>query len=329
VVHTVLIITDDSDTVAERVAVELIERGVPVVTLDTADFPSQVSMSAHIETGSNGWTGIVNTQRGELDLAQVGAVYVRRPTQFKMDERMSSPERAFAYQEARYGFGGVLSALRQSGALWVNDPMAAMRAEYKPVQLAMAARIGLNIPKSTITSDPQEAHTWAKDLGKPFVYKALGGIWHADEDLVRVIYTTPIHDPGKLLDPALGRTAQLFQEWVDKEYEARAIVVGNEVLAVRIDSSTEQGTIDWRSDYDSLTYERIELPGDVQDRLVELHDRLHLVFGAVDLICDVRGRWYFLETNQSGEWGWLNLKTGLPVHTAMADILAKGPTWAR
>ncbi|MET8864284.1 hypothetical protein ABZW11_15185 [Nonomuraea sp. NPDC004580] len=132
-----------------------------------------------------------------------------------MDERMSSPERAFAYQEARYGFGGVLSALRQSGALWVNDPMAAMRAEYKPVQLAMAARIGLNIPKTTITSDPQKARAWAKDLGKPFVYKALGGIWHADQDMVRVIYTTPIQDPDKLLDPALSRTAQLFQEWIE------------------------------------------------------------------------------------------------------------------
>jgi hypothetical protein len=100
------------------------------------------------------------------------------------------------------------------------------------------------------------------------------------------------------------------------------IVIGNEVLAVRIDAGTERGTIDWRSDYDSLTYVRIDLPGDVQDRLVELHDRL-------DLICDVQGRWYFLETNQSGEWGWLNLKTGLPVHTAMADVLAKGPAWVR
>jgi hypothetical protein len=72
VAHTVLIITDDSDVVAERVAVELVERGIPVVTMDTADFPSQVSMSAHIETGSKGWTGTVSTPRGDLDLAHVG-----------------------------------------------------------------------------------------------------------------------------------------------------------------------------------------------------------------------------------------------------------------
>ncbi|WP_214105593.1 ATP-grasp ribosomal peptide maturase [Acrocarpospora catenulata] len=327
--HTVLIITDDSDAVAERVAVELVDRGVPVVTMDTADFPSLVSMTAGIQTRDMGWTGIVNTPRGELDLARVGAVYLRRPTQFKMDEQMTSPERAFAYSEARYGFGGVLTALRQSGCLWVNDPLAAMRAEYKPVQLVEAARAGLNIPKTIITSDPQQAHAWAKGLGGPVVYKPVGGIWHADEGQVRVVYTTPIKDLDSLLDPALGRTAQMFQEWIDKAFEARAIIVGSQVLAVRIDSGSEQGRIDWRSDYDSLSYERIDLPGEVRDRLVELHDRLGLVFGAVDLICDVTGQWYFLETNQSGEWGWLNLKTGLPVPAAMADILQKGPAWAR
>lgn len=70
--HTVLIITDDADTAAERVAAELTGRGVPVVTLDTADFPAHVSMAAHIETGSRGWSGVVGTVRGELDLAACG-----------------------------------------------------------------------------------------------------------------------------------------------------------------------------------------------------------------------------------------------------------------
>ncbi|MEU8361110.1 ATP-grasp ribosomal peptide maturase [Nonomuraea sp. NPDC048882] len=327
--HTVLIITDDADTAAERVAAELAGRGVPVVTLDTADFPAHVSMTAHIETGRRGWSGVVGTVRGELDLAGVGAIYTRRPTQFRMDERMSSPERAFAYGEARYGFGGVLAALRQSGCLWVNDPMAAMRAEYKPIQLVTAARVGLSVPKTIITNDPQQAHAWAKELGKPFVYKAVGGIWHADEGQVRVIYTKPLDDPDELLDPALARTAQLFQEWVDKAYEVRALVIGAQVLAVRIDSASEQGTIDWRSDYDSLTYERVDLPDEISDRLVELHERLNLVYGAADLICDPQGRYHFLETNQSGEWGWLNQKAGLPVPEALADVLQLGPAWAR
>jgi ATP-grasp ribosomal peptide maturase len=329
VTHTVLIITDDSDSPAERVGAELVNRGVPVITMDTADFPTRASIAAHIETGSTRWTGAIDTLQGEVPIAEVGAVYLRRPTQFEVDGAMTPQERAFAYAEARNGFGGVLTALRQSGCLWVNDPMAAMRAEYKPVQLVTAARIGLRIPKTIITSSPEEACAWAKEIDRPIVYKALGGIWHADEGKVRVVYTTPISDLTELLDPALGRTAQMFQEWIDKAYEARAVVVGNKVLAVRIDTDSEQGRIDWRSDYASLRYEPIDLPRDVEDRLVELHDRLHLVYGAVDLICDQEGQWHFLETNQSGEWGWLNLQTGLPVHMYLADILEKGPAWQR
>jgi ATP-grasp ribosomal peptide maturase len=327
--HTVLILTDETDTPAERVAAELVSRGVPVVTLDTADFPKRVSIAAHIETSSTGWAGAIDAPGGEVNLAEVGAIWLRRPTQFQMDKAMTAPERAFAYAEARNGFGGVLTALRQSGCLWLNDPMAAMRAEYKPVQLATAARIGLKIPKTIITSSPEEAYAWAEEIKKPIVYKALGGIWHADEGKVRAVYTTPISDLTELLDPALKLTTHLFQERISKAYEARALVVGNDVHTVRIDAGSEQGRTDYRSDYGSLRYERIDLPHTLEDRLVELHERLHLIYGAVDLICDEQGQWYFLETNQSGEWGWLNLETGVPVHTALADILQKGPAWAR
>ncbi|MGW5686486.1 ATP-grasp ribosomal peptide maturase [Nonomuraea sp. NPDC003754] len=326
--HTVLIVTDETDVVAQRVAAELAGRGVCVVTVDTSDFPGALSMSATIDANSCGWAGTLNGSRATvLDLAEVGAVYWRRPTQFALDERMSSPERAFAYGEARRGFGGVLIALGMDGCLWVNDPMAAMRCEYKPVQLTTAAQSGLTIPETLITSDPQAAHAWAKDLDRPIVYKPLNGVWHADEGRIRALYTSPVTDPESLLDPALSLTAHLFQEQISKDFEARAVIVGSRVFAVRIDSSSEQGRTDWRSDYDSLTYTAIELPAEVSTALVELHRRLGLVYGAADLICDTSGEWVFLETNQRGEWFWLADEIGLPIAAALADILEKGPAW--
>ncbi|MGP3910507.1 MvdC/MvdD family ATP grasp protein [Nonomuraea sp. 10N515B] len=138
--HTVLIVTDDTDLVADRVAAELAGRGTPVVTLDTSHFPATISMATGIATGSHRWAGTIGGPGGKVvDLACVGAVYWRRPTQFEMDHRMTSPERAFAYGEARRGFGGVLIALGENDCLWVNDPVAAARCEYKPVQLQVAA----------------------------------------------------------------------------------------------------------------------------------------------------------------------------------------------
>src|SRR5262249_40479901 len=156
-----------------------------------------------------------------------------------------------------------------------------------------------------ITSDPKSAYDWALSLGRPVVYKPLSGAWHADEGQARLIYTTPVAGPGELLDPAIGQTAHMFQEQIDKQCEARAIVVGSQVFTVRIDAHTEAARQDWRADYDGLSYALLTLPPEIERGLLDLHCRLGLVYGAVDLICDRSGRWVFLETNQSGEWGWL------------------------
>ncbi|MDL4775315.1 ATP-grasp ribosomal peptide maturase [Actinomadura xylanilytica] len=322
--RSVLVLTSPEDPTADRVAAELAVRGVPVARLDTAQFPIEISMTATISSGDR-WRGrLRSVGRGHdvLDLADVGGVYYRRPEQFVLDERMSAPERVFAYGEARVGFGGVVQAL--AGARWVNDPVAAARTEYKPVQLAMAAQVGLAVPATLITSDSQAAHDWATARGGPIIYKPMGGIWHGDEGKVRVLYTTRVEEPESLLDPAISRTANLFQEEVPKAFEARAVVVGNRVFAMRIEAGSERAAIDWRSDYDSLTYGELHLPAETCGKLVELHQRLGLVCGAVDLICDPDGRWVFLETNQGGEWGWLTQETGSPIAAAIADELTRG-----
>ncbi|MGH3157781.1 MAG: MvdC/MvdD family ATP grasp protein, partial [Streptosporangiaceae bacterium] len=291
---TVLALTTDTDSVADRVIAELALRGVPVVRLDQADIPLRVWLDGRISTGRP-WGGRLFGVNGTLvDLADVRAVWHRHTKQFVVDEDMSGPEKAFAYGEARRGYGGILAAL--SGCLWVNDPMAAARAEYKPVQLAAATAAGLRIPQTLITSDPRTAYDWARQLGRPTIYKPLDGVWHADEGQVRVIYTSPVTDLDELLDPALGKTAHLFQEQIPKAFEARVTVVGSQVFAVRIDAGSPAAREDWRSDYDALAYSQIELPPDVAAGLLGLHQRLGLRYGAADLILDAdTGAWTLLE----------------------------------
>ncbi|MFW5420389.1 hypothetical protein J0910_27605 [Nocardiopsis sp. CNT-189] len=173
------------------------------------------------------------------------------------------------------------------------------------------------MPETLITSDPQAARDWAKHLGKPIVYKPLNGVWHADEGQARLIYTTPVRDPGDLLDPRLALTAQLFQERVPLGFAVRATIVGEKVFAARIDTDDPAAREDWRAAYDALRHSVIELPSPVTASLVELHRRLGLVYGAADLLCDPGGRFWFLETNPSGEFGWITDRTGLPI----ADLL--------
>lgn len=321
---TVLILTDADDPTATRVMTELAGRGVPAVRVAPADFPTRIGMTATIGCGTSWWGKLTDlaTGRPVVELDDVRSVYYRRPNQFQVGEELSGPERVFAYGEARIGFGGVLQALRQ--CLWVNDPVAAARAEYKPVQLAAAVECGLRIPETIITNEPERAHRWASELARPIVYKPMSGIWHHDEGQRRVLYTSPVVDVDSTLEPGFATTSHLLQEQVSKAYEARVMVIGEEVLAVAIHTTSEQGRTDWRSDYDSHTYEVIDLPLDLRDKLLDLHRRLGLVFGAADLIRTPDGRWVFLETNQCGEWGWLAAETELPITQTFADLLQKG-----
>lgn len=321
----VLILTHAQDRTAGRVADELNRRGTRVVRADTGNFPRSLMLSAECSTDYE-WTGRFHGGSGdinsvEVDLRNIRSVYYRRPTVFKIEPGMSGPEEQFAYGEARFGLGGVLQALE---CPWLNRPEAVAVAEYKPRQLAEARKAGLSIPTTVITNDPQHAYEWATSLGRPFIYKPLSGVWHPEENEVRILYTTKLTDPGQVRDLALTRTAHMFQEWVNKKYEARAIVAGNRVFAVAIHAASNVGQIDWRADYDSHTYELVTLPDPVAEGLLRLHRNLGLTYGACDLVATTEGEWVFLETNPNGEWEWLEGDAGAPITAAIADILEMG-----
>lgn len=316
---TVLILTDAEDTTASRVAAELAMRGMPVARFDTADFPQRLRLNATIEGG--GWRGYLTDGQTEVALADVASVYCRRPAAFELDQAMSGPERCWASGEARRGFGGVVQALP---CLWVNDPVAAARCEFKPVQLAAAERCGLSIPRSVITNDPEMAFAWVKDLAALYVYKPLAGAMQHEVGQMELAYTQPLESPDVVRDASLARTAHLFQEWIDKAYEARVVVVGERVFTVAIHGTSGESRVDWRADNEALRYEVTDPPPLVRLGLVALLRRLGLVYGAADMVVTPGGEWVFLEVNQAGEWGWLADETGIKVGSALADLLGLG-----
>ena len=49
-------------------------------------------------------------------------------------------------------------------------------------------------------------------------------------------------------------------------------------------------------------------------------NRLHLNFGGIDLAY-VDGEYYFIEVNPTGEWGWLEVKTGMNISEQIKKLL--------
>ncbi|HET9897534.1 MAG TPA: hypothetical protein VFQ44_21590 [Streptosporangiaceae bacterium] len=90
-------------------------------------------------------------------------------------------------------------------------------------------------------------------------------------------------------------------------------------MAIHSDSAS--GRIDWRADYDSHRYQVIDPPQPVQESLIRLHRRLGLCYGACDLAITPDGRWVFFVVTPGGQWSWLADACGLPIASALADLL--------
>ncbi|WP_406277858.1 hypothetical protein [Embleya sp. NBC_00896] len=202
--------------------------------------------------------------------------------------------------------------------LQVNHPHATAAASYKPIGLAAAVRAGFTVPPTLITSDPDAARTFAKDHG-PVIHKLLRVTRHLDPDEMPLTVWTTAVEPDDIDDDVAG-TAALFQTRVDSVADMRVTVVGGRRFAVRIDS----GLLDWRTDYDRHTYRPIDVPPEVADSITAYMADLRLVYACFDFALTAADDWVFYEANPSGQYGWIEAATGLPITPTFADLLQNG-----
>lgn len=312
---TVLVLTEPDDDTARRVRGVLDERGVDCVQHDLGDFPVRLSFAAAAGPGLP-WTGWLGDQERAVRLADIDAVYYRRPTDFRIPDQLSDKARRFVLAEARRGLGGVVSALP---VRWVSHPARIADAGYKPGQLRVADDVGLRIPRTLITNDGAEVRDFARQVDT-LIYKPLSSPSVPDDGEIKLIYATVV-DPADLDDEDISLTAHQWQEWIPKRHDVRLTVVGDRCFAVVVHAGSEAAHIDWRSDYAALSYEPVETPAPIASAAVAYLKRFDLAFGAFDFVVTPRDEWYFLECNPNGQWGWIEHETGLPIAAAIADLL--------
>ncbi|MFF4401512.1 ATP-grasp ribosomal peptide maturase [Streptomyces sp. NPDC001480] len=309
----VLVVTSLYDPTADVVISELHDRGIPVVRFDSGDFPASLSVEAEIT--QDGIQGRLSTPSRTADLANVRALYYRRPTGFAFPH-LDEQDARFAITQVRYGLGGVIASLPD--CRYVNHPHYIGDAEFKPSGLAAAAHAGLRVPATLITSSPDAAKAFIKRNG-PVIYKPLHNPVYQVDDVSSVVKIAEVATED--IDDRVAGTAHLFQKLVPKTADIRVTLIGPSTFCVRIDSDL----LDWRTDYSRLHYTPVPAPAEIELALHAYMDHFGLLFGAFDFALDTEGRWWFLECNPSGQWYWLEPETGLPMCAALADLLERKP----
>jgi glutathione synthase/RimK-type ligase-like ATP-grasp enzyme len=250
----------------------------------------------------------------QIDLADVGSVWWRRPQYPAASEQMVRPShRAFARNETYEALGGLWLRL---DTRWINEPGADDRAHRKGYQLSVAQQIGLEIPRTLMTNDPDEALRFVDGRGyRNVIYKSFSSTeseWR-ETRVLRAEEIEMLHQ--------VRHAPVIFQEYVPAMYDLRVTVVGTEVFAAAIHSQETEYPVDSRIDIINAEIEPVVLPDHLSDLLLQLTDALGLVYGAIDLRRTPDDRYVFLEINPSGQFRYIEVATGLPITAALAAVL--------
>lgn len=316
---TVLILTHSADRfVIERVEEALAARGARSLRFDTDLFPLEARLAAHLANDGEGH--VLRCGEETLEASRVRAVWARKLWAPRLPESLEPGLREGCARESRAALLGWLSAL--DGVRWVNPLGASTAAEDKPRQLRLAAGLGLRIPRTLVTNDPEEVRAFHAGVG-PLVAKMLTPLSVSMDRSERFVHTTRLGDDDLGDLDGLRLSPMVFQELVPKRLELRVACVGGRCLAGAIDASrSARGQVDWRlASPEEVRWSPAEVPSEVAERLTRLLRALGLVYGAADLILTPEGEYVFLEVNPGGEWGMLERDLGLPIAAALSEEL--------
>jgi len=209
----------------------------------------------------------------------------------------------------------------------VNDRIAAS----KMLQLKIAKETGFCTPDTCFSNRKEDIIKFAGNY-EQVILKSIDNdsIWNETEGLEYVFYAKKVKSSmlTDMPEEAFNQTVSYVQNYVEKAYELRITLVGQQVFACKIDSQSlddDKGKIDWRQGYDyGMKHEIYDLPEEISNKCVAFLKQLGLNFGCFDFIVTPNGDFVFLECNPNGQWLWIEIETGMKISEAIANSLIKG-----
>jgi glutathione synthase/RimK-type ligase-like ATP-grasp enzyme len=311
----IVIVTGKFDTHADLVIVRLREMGHQPIRFHTADFPLSSAFTLRLDNRPA--SGGLRTSKCTIGLEDIGAVWWRRPKPPRLPVDFSQRESDFTRAEIAQALNGLWHNL---DCYWMSFPAKIQAASCKLEQLRRATELGFEIPRTLVTTQPEEVMAFYEQCSRKMIFKVLGDkalgayggvsgkIGHGPHpDDVVMTYTTLVREEHlKNNLSQLQNTPCFFQEYVEKKVELRVTIIGDEIFVAEIDSQSHERTrVDWRHYDVPMVMRKGYLPPDVVQRCFALVRGYGLNFSAMDLILTPDGRYVFVENNPNGQWAFV------------------------
>ena len=314
----VLIIAPADDAHAQVVQrrIELMPAPPQVIIVNSEAFPQTIALEIACE--STNYCGTLALPTGQkLATSDIRSVWWRRPRACQIDPQITEPQaREFTSNECEHALYGFWQNL---DCLWVNHPVANQAANRKVHQLKLAQELGLCIPHTLVTNNPQAVRDfWEKHRTTGIIYKQLWGTPRK-----KMVQTALVTEAELAMLDSVRLAPVIFQECIPAAYDLRVTIIGRELFAARIESQQSQSRLDWRWDHDVPIHQH-ELPTEIATRLLTLTRRLGLAYGALDLRVTPTGEHVFFEINPSGQFLFVEIQSGWPLSETFAQLLVAG-----
>lgn len=314
-----LIVSNKTDLATDYLILRLTERNIPFWRINTEDFLKEWEVDFHL--GSDELKTTIRKGAKRLSTTEVTAAYIRQPKLPTLDVLESDKE--FSNRE----IGETLKSLWRTipDNIWLNAPHNILRASNKPEQLAVAQKLGLTIPNTCISSTTDVIRNFYDEQQHLIIAKAVKHGFLYDGTSAKIAATQPIDDSYFTQLDEFAHLPMIFQEKIEKEYDIRVTVIGEQVFATAIYSQAHDETsVDWRlADHFKITLKQksIKLPKKIDELCKKITTSFNLKYSAIDMVKATNGKYYFLELNPNGQWAWLEQVAKHPIRDALIDNL--------
>lgn len=317
---SVLIVSFPDDMHAYALIWAMAQRNVLCRLWSTENFPEQQRLTIKMSNSKDTQIGIASVE--PLGYETIWLRHVTPPQ--SVSEKLAPADKPMALSEAKRCVDGTLAVMALD-AVWINPPETRRLSNIKAYQLELAKRVGLVVPDTIISNDPDEIRAFAREHKGDIIYKSFApATWRdSEKGTLWRLFTSALPPEVLKQDVAMTSCPGIYQARLAKSADIRIVFFGDTFYGARICSqATEEGKLDFRSDIrQQAPLEAFPISSTIYDQCNEFRKRLGLLHGSFDFVERPDGTLVFLEINEMGQFLWLEEKVpSLPLLDAFVSF---------
>lgn len=298
---SILVLGNHTEAHAVHILTELKKQGCDAHYFDTSLFPREITISCYCHSNQ----GRLKLPDGKiLQFHEISSVFWRTIYPVKIPKLSDRQQAQIAHNDS---MSTLRTFFQTTSIRWVNSWQAYQFHREKPLQLKKVQQLGVKIPDTLITNDPQAvkefAQAYPQVIFKPVYGGAHAGILSKDyldsQHLQRVLQVSPI----------------TIQEYIPGT-NIRTYVIGKSVYAAEIRSKS----VDFRLDKQTQLLP-VEVPDTVIQDCLAITPALWLEWTAIDWRLTPEGQYFFLEANFSPMFLHFERQTQFPITESLLKLL--------